>query len=793
MKKIYKLLILCCVCGTLVLSLQAQEKQLAPLAVEDAISSRAFNIMPISLSYDGQWVAYSLIDPLRAQVTDGEAHSWFIRSGAPHSAVGSDVWVTSTETGEATNLTEGKGNNWAPVWSPDGKYLAFFSDRSGKANLWVWEQSSRRSRQLSNAIVTSFRGIATPRWTADSRKILLPVLPQETAIEKSPGPTGDSEKDMQTRGPDEKNKPTVTVYRSSVASKQTATQDRFLSNSLSSEINAYSADLALIDVVGSSVERIVLQAKPVGYWISPNGLNIAFTNVKDGGTGMVSGLSYDLTVISSPEIHVRVVASNIKQGGRAVSWSPDGKMLSYFDSKPSPNANIRADVYLVTMGEGEPRRAANTSHPSFTQSSQPPLWDKTGKFLYLLASHALWKVSTADGTASEAGRIPDRNFTEIVASNEGRYVLTPDGGHSIILVTSDPESMRVGFSAIDVTTGRVTRLIEENKTYTSSISYTAVGSSDGNKIFYIAESAAESPDIWMADSAFHDPRRLTRINQQFDKYLMGKSQLIEWRSLDGQTMRGALLLPAGYKEGKRYPLVVEIYSGYPLSQQANTFGMTGGSVLESIDNKQLLTTRGYAVLLADTDTNVGTIAQDLVKTLLPGVNKAVDMGIADPNRLGITGFSQGGYGTLAVITQTPLFKAAVMRSGFGNLMSMYGLMNKDGSSQWTVWAEVYGAKMGGTPWEYPTRYIENSPVFYLDRVQTPVLIVHGNADEATPAAYADEVFVDLRRLGKEVEYAKYEGESHGFDHYANKLDYCNRMIRWFDSHLKASSGEMKSQ
>jgi dipeptidyl aminopeptidase/acylaminoacyl peptidase len=90
----------------------------------------------------------------------------------------------------------------------------------------------------------------------------------------------------------------------------------------------------------------------------------------------------------------------------------------------------------------------------------------------------------------------------------------------------------------------------------------------------------------------------------------------------------------------------------------------------------------------------------------------------------------------------------------------------------------------GTPWESRSRYIENSPVFYLDRVETPLLIVHGSLDDAVAPFLAEEVFVGLRRLGKEVVYARYEGEGHSIESYANQVDYVNRMIAWFDRHLK---------
>ena len=97
--------------------------------------------------------------------------------------------------------------------------------------------------------------------------------------------------------------------------------------------------------------------------------------------------------------------------------------------------------------------------------------------------------------------------------------------------------------------------------------------------------------------------------------------------------------------------------------------------------------------------------------------------------------------------------------------------------------------MGGTPWQFRNRYIENSPIFYLDRVETPLMIVHGSEDKTVAPFLGDEVFVGLRRLGKEIQYARYEGEEHGPDNwsYANQIDLCNRMIAWFDQYLKGAT------
>jgi len=177
---------------------------------------------------------------------------------------------------------------------------------------------------------------------------------------------------------------------------------------------------------------------------------------------------------------------------------------------------------------------------------------------------------------------------------------------------------------------------------------------------------------------------------------------------------------------------------------------------------------------------------DLAKTVLPGMDKVIEMGIADPERLGVWGHSYGAYSALALIAQTKRFKAAMAVDGMGDLVSAYGEMGKDGTVYGLAIMEQGQGLMGGTPWQYRERYIENSPIFYLDRVATPLLIVHGAEDTALSPFLSEEVFVGLRRLGKEAVYVKYEGEGHSpLDwSYANQLDYTQRMLDWFDQHLR---------
>jgi dipeptidyl aminopeptidase/acylaminoacyl peptidase len=291
--------------------------------------------------------------------------------------------------------------------------------------------------------------------------------------------------------------------------------------------------------------------------------------------------------------------------------------------------------------------------------------------------------------------------------------------------------------------------------------------------------------VWIAGRDAANPRRLTTLNPKLDSVSLGTSRLIRWVTSRGDTLRGALLLPASYAPGRRYPLVVKLYAGSTLSNNVNRFGGSGPGV----ENFQLLSSRGYAVLLPDVPQRLGSPMKDIADAVLPALDTVVAMGVADPNAIGVTGHSYGGYSTLALITQSTRFKAAVSSAGPANLVAMYGQMGADGGAFGIGWSETGQGLMGGTPWQYRDRYVENSPITYLDRVTTPLLIVQGGIDHTVPPWQSDAVFVGLRRLGKEVAYARYDGEDHweGTWSPANATDYWKRVISWFDDHLKTAS------
>jgi len=743
-----------------------------PLSIEETIAARIFSeASQVEVSPDGKWIAYAV----RENAVQGATRSVkndFFRHGLSWYGSGSQIYIEDTASTSSRMLTGGTGNNWQPRLSPDGNYLAFLSDRdgSGQAKLWVWEAKANKLRKVSDIAVRT----SQIEWLPGSKNVILTTVPEgltpdefaerSSKRDNSPVPGGTEDR---TPGS------TVVLYRSNVGAKDKPSSPASEPWSLENQIR----DLVMIDVGSGSVRRLAHNERIPWFIASPDGAHVAFGILERFERPGAQQIVGSVNVVSTANSQLRLLASGIRLFYiNTMRWSPDSQWLSYRTAGPDANG----DCFVVSANGGAPRNVTNFP-PESVQSTQPAAWSADGQTLWFIRSGVLWRASVEKDRAIEAAKLPGVEIKRLVALDSG-LLWSGDGGRSTIVLGVADQEQGAGFYEINLITGKSRKLIGNHQCFTCGPQFPFVTVMPGQKLLYSMQDAQHDTDLWLTDGAFNSPRRLTHINPQFDQYEMGAARLVEWRSLDGEPLRGALLLPVGFKEGKKYPLIVKVYGGSLRSQELERFGLSAGSS----DNGQLFATRGYAVLLPDAPTRQGTPMVDLAKTVMPGVQKLIDMGIADPDRLGVMGHSYGGYAVLSLIVQTKRFKAAMEADGMGDLIAAYGQMGKDGSAYLTAIAETGQGGMGGTPWQFRERYIENSPIFFLDRVDTPLLIVHGAEDTAVAPYLGDEVFVALRRLGKEVEYAKYEGEDHSplYWSYANQVDYCKRVIAWFDKYLK---------
>ncbi len=244
-------------------------------------------------------------------------------------------------------------------------------------------------------------------------------------------------------------------------------------------------------------------------------------------------------------------------------------------------------------------------------------------------------------------------------------------------------------------------------------------------------------------------------------------------------LQGVLIKPANYEPGKRYPVITYFYE-----RQSQRLYEFNEPVVNHRPSFAIYAGAGYAVFLPDIVFTIGHPGQSMLKCLVPGVQKLVDLGIADPKALGLHGHSWGGYGTAYLVTQTNMFAAAVTGAPVANMTSAYGGIRWESGVARQFQYEKTQSRIGGSLWEYPERFIENSALFHADRIKTPLLFEHGDEDGAVPWYQAIELYLALRRLGKDCIFLQYRGEPHHLRKYPNKLDYAIKMKEYFDHYLK---------
>jgi len=738
------------------------------LAIETLLDAPA--LTPYStaeFSQDGRLLAYVVTEHDRyAPVAD----SVLLRTGVPWFGVAGRIWITNLQDGKARAVTPATQHSWAPAWSPDGRYLAFLSaaDSAGTpraARLWVWERSTGTLRQVSDAAVREgYHGL---HWTADWQGIVATLFPEELP----PARYAEHMRGQQPKPQDDGTTVHVFEYDPEMAPEGPATDQV--------NLDLWRRDVGVINIGTGEVRRLSTGRRVFAYTLDRDRRQILYAHFARADTASPGQYYFDFEVQQLADGTARTVVSgaplSLPTLDGSFSWSPDGRQIAYRAGGPVATD----EIHLVTIADGTSRRLTD-GPPSLEVGWHivRPVWGRDGRHVYFVRGGELWRAA-ADGSGSAMfARIPGRNL-EVLAPRQ-HQLWSPDG-RSAVLGLRDPVSKRMGFARVDLRTGNATVLSEEERRFWGYGNEPTI-SPDRRSIAYAAEDATNPSDLWLY--TFNKPAavRVSSIAPEISGQPFGKARVIHWVTSAGDTLSGALVLPADYQEGKRYPLIVKVYGGSSISDDLFRFGYASGAV----ENLQLFATRGYALLLADSKLNVATPMSDLAVSVLPGIDRAIELGIADPDRIGVMGHSYGGYSTLSLIVQSTRFRAALMRAGLGNLLSSYGQLSDDGTNYGLAWAETGQGRMGGSPWEVQQRYLDNSPILLLDRVTAPLLIVHGGSDDAVPAYLADEVFTGLRRLGKRVEYARYGGEGHweGSWSRANQIDFVNRALDWFERYLK---------
>lgn len=457
---------------------------------------------------------------------------------------------------------------------------------------------------------------------------------------------------------------------------------------------------------------------------------------------------------------------------RAYGWAPDSASLVAittdaveFDAVLGPS-----DLWHVPAAGGLPRRIAQLR----TTGSSPLVVETTAGPVVAMKidghreqpEDSVWTVPLTGGEPSN--RLPDLlGIVEEIAPLPGR-----DGEIAARVV----ERTHGRLYAVDLETGAMRALtppaLAEGGSVLQGISFSA----DGRRVALIWSNATTPEEVFLGDVSGH-AAPVTNFGAAFNGRLQ-PTEHVTWQSDDGIEVEGILTYPAGYVAGRRYPLVVEIHGG-PSWQWEDR------AMLDWHDWAQLLASHGYAVLMPNPrgSTGYGDTFQQLLQDdvgggeshdLVSGALAMVERGIADGGRLGIAGWSWGGYLTAWTITQTDIFSAAVMGAGLANMISDHGQ------------GDIPSANLlyyPGHPYQHLEAYWKSSPIRYVTAVRTPTLILHGECDARVHPAQGMEYFRALKVLGVPVRFVRYPREKHPIEERAHQVDLMKRILDWFERYL----------
>jgi hypothetical protein len=298
-------------------------------------------------------------------------------------------------------------------------------------------------------------------------------------------------------------------------------------------------------------------------------------------------------------------------------------------------------------------------------------------------------------------------------------------------------------------------------------------------ILYTRESFEEFPDLWVSNPDLQTPRKISDANPQIKNFLWGKAELVKWESLDGIPLDGVVIKPENFDQNKRYPVLVYFYRFF--SDRLYSFNEV------TINHRPCFpyyTGHGYVLFLPDIRFEIGRPGLSAAKCLVPGVQKLIATGIADPKAIALHGHSWSGYQTAFIITQTNIFAAAIAGAPVANMTSAYSGIRWGRGLARQFQYEKNQSRIGASLFEAPELYIQNSPVFFADRINTPLLIQFGDQDDAVPWYQGIELYLAMRRLNKNCIFLQYNDEPHHLKKYPNKLDYTIKMKEFLDHYLK---------
>jgi dipeptidyl aminopeptidase/acylaminoacyl peptidase len=728
---------------------------------------------------DGTWVVYT---------TQAPGHT-------------SAIYAVDAKTSAQIQVESGLQGVYYPKWSPNGRHLAYLAqDGSFDAGfrLRIWDRETKRLKRVQSfvGVNTSEGYLMNPQWTTDSRWVTFGarVNPADHNGTEAVTPSKDGVvllRSTSTRfapagappvGPEQEKRG---FFREAVRNQVVAVDPVSLQTIVLARggylwDSSLSPDGKLLFVARR--QRVAEGEEHEGF------LSLFLVNVPDkakrGGTVACEAASPD--VLCGPDGKlITAFATDVPLAlGSRVCWSPNGKYLGYSTS----GSAATGDFFVVDVSTRQTRNLTENSIPPFESSLKITRAARDFGFSTKLAPRQQFKWSPDSSEAlvdvrelygKEASiwavKITDGSARQIPTPGLAiRSMLGVRGGNPAEMLVAGRESAdsSLGLFLVNAQTGAF-RPIHESLTAEVTVSaelgtWNAIGCS-GQCLLVKKESYSQPADLWLYRFDSNKMARLTTLNPELTDVIVPRSRVL--RNADGTKIVGLLTLPE-HRPADKYPLIVEIYGGSTRTEESLEYA---GGYLKSLVNTRRVLGRGYALLqVSSWIEGLGTACQQIGASVEAAVDAALATGRIDADRMGIYGYSFGGYSVNCSITRPNRFRAAVSAGGLSDMTSLYLGKAALGTGQ---------ARIGGSLWEFPDRYVSQSPIYRLDKVTCPLLLVHAEDDLTAPFPQSEEMYYGLEHLGKEVMLVRFPTK--GYRHAMPTLEpsYWPRILDWFDFYL----------
>lgn len=697
-----------------------------PLNPEDLFNFKSFG--DTRLSPDGGTVAYV------RQHHDKEKEKSF-----------TDIYLHGVDAGASRRLTN-SGKDRAPRWSPDGKRLAFTSDRSGKSQIWIIDPNGGEAWRIPTK--EAVQGDVV--WSPDGGRIYFTSNAFSKADDWLPYPGAPADDRM--RAVDQANR--------AVTPKDDKPKPE---NGKPNDIKVITRLRYRLDGTGyfgnlrKQVYSVEVPSDPPGETeqsalpLTSGDYDHSLPSLTADGKFAVLSLvrAEDSDYQTKSDLWLFEVASgkatllyDAPGPANGPQFSPDGEFVCFFGHDRARNVSTRTDLYILPIG-------------SFLEAA-----GKGENPAPLTLRDAVNVTAHIDRAAGS------------MAGSEPRYGGAGGPvwqGSTVYFLLEDHGEVFVYKAALEAAKWHVDKVF-------GSVGRGLGGFDAKNGVFsYQASSPAAPEDLFIQRDGVET--RLTSENDEFLSGLaLGASEKFQYHAKDGQELDGWLVYPHGYEAGKKYPLVLLVHGG-PHGAYGSTFMFTA----------QMFASRGYAVAYCNPrgSTSYGQEFMAIIDgdwgrkdygDVMSCVDAVVERGLADENNLFIHGWSYGGYMTVWAVTQTSRFKAACAGACVANMHSDYGTTD-------IMWADEH--EYGGKPWEKADLLLDRSAVSHVENVTTPILLLHGENDLRCPISQSEQFYIGLKRLGKTAVFVRYPEEYHGLRRHLHRADRFKRMLAWFDYYKSA--------